>query len=248
MHNTLKRLSDNYENEEFLLGDPSWFMHQVQGELNQEAMAFIASCFSYGSRQQFMQKIQNILDHSRGEMFLWVKERRYNTMIPDDDKCFYRLYTNRMVRQLFDKLSQTYISYGSLKSLIATDDRPQNPHNRDCKIPAISALETLTNTFGGKIIPHSTSSACKRLCMFLRWMARDDSPVDLGIWADIMDKRTLIMPLDTHVMQQANRLKLISTKTTSMTTAKKLTEAVANIFPDDPLKADFALFGYGVNK
>ena len=32
-----------------------------------------------------------------------------------------------------------------------------------------------------------------------------------------------------------------------MSTAKKLTDRLSEVFPDDPLKGDFALFGYGVN-
>ena len=81
--------------------------------------------------------------------------------------------------------------------------------------------------------------------MFLRWMVRDGSPVDLGLWTFI-DKRTLIMPLDTHVLQEAARLKLISGKTASMRTAAQLTETLRQAFPDDPLKGDFALFGDGI--
>jgi hypothetical protein len=97
------------------------------------------------------------------------------------------------------------------------------------------------------IVPINARSACKRICMFLRWMVRDNSPVDLGIWKDTIDKRTLIMPLDTHVLTQAQRLKLLKSKSTSMSIAKKLTAEMAKVFPNDPLKADFALFGYGVN-
>ena len=83
--------------------------------------------------------------------------------------------------------------------------------------------------------------------MFLRWMVRKESPVDLGLWNDIIDQRTLIMPLDTHVIQEANRLGLIKTKSTSMKIACELTEKLRKIFPEDPLKGDFALFGYGIN-
>jgi hypothetical protein len=32
-----------------------------------------------------------------------------------------------------------------------------------------------------------------------------------------------------------------------MSAARRLTAALAEVFPDDPLKGDFALFGYGVN-
>ena len=97
------------------------------------------------------------------------------------------------------------------------------------------------------IIPKDTTSACKRLCMFLRWMVRDESPVDLGLWSDIIDKCTLIMPLDTHVVQESVKLELLGNKSASMSAAKKLTAKMSIIFPDDPLKGDFALFGYGVN-
>ena len=78
-------------------------------------------------------------------------------------------------------------------------------------------------------------------------MVRDDSPVDLGLWSDFIDKRTLIMPMDTHVVQQACRLGLLNGRQATMASARRLTARMAEVFPDDPLKGDFALFGYGVN-
>ena len=97
------------------------------------------------------------------------------------------------------------------------------------------------------VIPKNTASSCKRVCMFLRWMVRTDSPVDLGLWAEFIDRTTLIVPMDTHVVQEANRLGLISSRSTSMSAALKLTAKLREIFPDDPLKGDFALFGVGVD-
>ena len=84
--------------------------------------------------------------------------------------------------------------------------------------------------------------------MFMRWMVRDSSPVDLGLWTRFIDKRTLIMPLDTHVVQQSQRLGLLRSRTASMSAARRLTQAMLEVFPADSLKGDFALFGYGVNK
>ena len=83
--------------------------------------------------------------------------------------------------------------------------------------------------------------------MFLRWMVRDHSPVDIGIWGDFIDKKSLIIPLDTHVLQQSMRLGINKSKTTSMTTARNITAQLRKVFPNDPLKGDFALFGYGIN-
>lgn len=237
MKDTIIQLAREYEQADFIIGDPSWFMHQVEGELNKEAIAFVASCFSYGSRKQFLPKIQSLLDASEGNFYHWIKEGLFRNFITADDNCFYRLYTNNMVLQLLSRLQDCYLQHGSLKQMIGNGKTNS----------AFHALEMLTEWFQGNIVPKNTSSSCKRLCMFLRWMVRKDSPVDIGIWSDIIDRSTLIMPLDTHVMQQANRLGLIKTKTTSMATALKLTKEVAKIFPDDPLKADFALFGYGVN-
>jgi uncharacterized protein (TIGR02757 family) len=97
------------------------------------------------------------------------------------------------------------------------------------------------------VVPKNAQSACKRVCMFLRWMVRDGSPVDIGLWSDSIDRRTLVMPLDTHVVQQSVRLGLMNGAVASMGSARRLTAVLLEVFPDDPLKGDFALFGYGVN-
>ena len=55
------------------------------------------------------------------------------------------------------------------------------------------------------------------------------------------------MPLDTHVVQEAQRMNLLQSRTASMSTAHRLTNTMLKIFPDDPLKGDFALFGLGVD-
>ena len=119
------------------------------------------------------------------------------------------------------------------------------------KIEAIVAIEALCVFFAERqvvgIVPKNTSSSCKRICMFLRWLVRNNSPIDLGIWHDFIDKRSLVIPLDTHVLQQANSLELLNTTSTTMSVARRLTDVLLKIFPDDPLKGDFALFGYGVN-
>ncbi len=238
----LEVLAHKYETADFLIGDPSWFMHQVQGNLNQETLAFLASCLSYGNRKQFLPKIQYILDCSNGNVYEWVKNGEYNHYIPDDPSiCFYRLYSMRTMNRFLCALQELLTEHHSLGEYIqnrATD--------------GLGAVDAICNYFSSKriegIIPKNTTSACKRICMFLRWMVRDNSPVDLGLWSSFIDKRTLIIPLDTHVLQEAKRLGLICHATASMSTAIKLTNKLKEIFPDDPLKGDFALFGVGVNK
>ena len=140
----------------------------------------------------------------------------------------------------FESLQDMLSNYGSIGNYVKS--KADN---------GLKAVESITSFFADRhiegIIPKNTTSACKRICMFLRWMVRDNSPVDLGLWSSFIDKKTLIIPMDTHVMQQAQRLGLIKNKTASMSAALKLTQELSKIFPEDPLKGDFALFGYGVN-
>ena len=97
------------------------------------------------------------------------------------------------------------------------------------------------------IVPKGRTSANKRIHMFLRWMVRRNSPVDLGFWT-WADPASLLIPLDTHVMQEAVKLGLIPpTSAASRKTAERLTAALAEAFPGDPCRGDFALFGLGVD-
>jgi len=243
LFNTIRDLAKRYETRDFIDADPSQFMHKVKGGRNQETIAFIAQSISYGSRKQFLPKIQALLDASKGEPFDWMRNGGFREIVADDDHCFYRLYTCKAMRSFLEAFSLLINEYGSLRNFVE-----QHTQKGDC----MSALDAICNWFSKHdsyhILPRNTNSACKRLCMFMRWMTRDNSPVDIGIWSDIIRKDTLIMPLDTHVMQQARRLGLITSNTTSMSTAKKLTQRMKEIFPDDPLLGDFALFGYGVDE
>ncbi|MCR5077941.1 MAG: TIGR02757 family protein [Prevotella sp.] len=245
----LTEYAGRYETADFLQGDPSWFMQQVQGKRNQETMAFIASCLSYGSRQVFLPRIQYILDCTEGEPYSWISMGRYRHDIPDDNQCFYRLYTNSMMRSLFRALQHMYQDHGDMESYIRSYAGIDKPTQMTDAITAIEAICTYFLKQGVTgIVPKDTRSCCKRVCMFLRWMVRTGSPVDLGLWAELIDRRTLIMPLDTHVIHQSLQLGLITSKSATMAAAQKLTDRLRQIFPDDPLKADFALFGYGVSQ
>ena len=85
----------------------------------------------------------------------------------------------------------------------------------------------------------------KKISMMRRWMVRDDGKVDLGIWRS-SDKKDLVLPLDVHVYDQATALGLTSRRQKDIVTAHEITDAFREIWPEDPCKGDFALFGYGV--
>lgn len=240
----LTLLAEKYETESFLADDPSQFMHKVKGVRNREAMAFVAAGLSFGSRKQFIPKIAYILELSNGEIDKWIREAKFNkTFLADSPKPFYRFFSESTMNAFFSVYRDILNSYGSLGEYL-----------KACGVKdGLTAVEKIVEAFKCSkgeysVIPKNDKSACKRVCMFLRWMVRDDSCVDLGLWSSFIAKDSLIMPLDTHVLTQAKSLGLISSKTSSMSVALNLTKKLKEVFPLDPLKADFALFGYGANE
>ncbi len=89
-------------------------------------------------------------------------------------------------------------------------------------------------------------SACKRLCMYLRWMVRP-GPVDFGLWKSI-SPADLICPLDTHVARVAVRLGLLTREKSDWKAAVELTTALRHLDARDPVRYDFALFSLGADE
>lgn len=85
----------------------------------------------------------------------------------------------------------------------------------------------------------------KKINMMRRWMVRNDGRVDLGLWKDT-SPADLLIPLDVHVYDEAAALGLTSRKQKDIKTVEEITDTFRDIFPGDPCKGDFALFGYGV--
>jgi uncharacterized protein (TIGR02757 family) len=90
-------------------------------------------------------------------------------------------------------------------------------------------------------------SASKRLCLFLRWMARKDE-LDPGYWSDILSPARLVVPLDTHVARVGRLLGMTARKSADWKTAVEITQALAKHCPADPLRYDFSLFRYGMEE
>ena len=242
----LRKYAELYETADFLEGDPSWFMHQVTGSRNQEVMAFIASALSYGSRKQFMPKIEYLLDASARQPYEWLVNGSYTSHIPDDSACYYRLYTNHKMYGFLEVLRSLYQEYGSMADFVS--ERVQGHDASDSGLIALKSISGYFHSRGISGIVPQYGSSCKRLCMFLRWMCRDHSPVDLGLWSSLIDKRSLYIPLDTHVLKVSQSIGLIPHRSPGWSTVVLLTNALKKVFPDDPMKGDFALFGYGIHE
>jgi len=85
----------------------------------------------------------------------------------------------------------------------------------------------------------STGGPCKRLLLFLRWMVRREPP-DFGLWTAIPPS-ALVMPVDTHIENMARSIGLTRRKSRNWKMALDITERLARLDPEDPVKYDFAL-------
>ena len=90
----------------------------------------------------------------------------------------------------------------------------------------------------------STGSACKRMNLYLRWMARHDA-VDPGGWT-LVPASKLVVPLDTHIIRAGKRLKLTKYKSPGWKMATDITASLRKLDPNDPVKYDFSLCHVGM--
>jgi len=86
----------------------------------------------------------------------------------------------------------------------------------------------------------------KRYLMYFRWMVREDN-LDMGLWSKI-DKKDLIMPLDTHTFNVSQRVGLLQRKSCDLQASLELTATLRAFDKDDPIKYDFALYRLGQEK
>ncbi len=255
---TLISLADKFETSAFLEKDPSQFMHRYRTPEEQELAGFIAANLAFGRREQILSHVDFILKQADRPLHEWIAGGFWQNVFPDSNRSFYRMYSFHTMRLFFSALQSILQEYNSLGTCVsdalhkARDSTgfcgQKAPDGTPYLSPVIASLFPVECT----LVPRTATTCAKRIQMFLRWMVRDNSPVDLGLWGFWYDKKNLLMPLDTHVMQEAAKLGMLP-KTKSgkipaptFKTAIKLTAEMAAVFPSDPCKGDFALFGAGI--
>ncbi|WP_085537370.1 TIGR02757 family protein [Massilibacteroides vaginae] len=241
----LIRWAAKYNCKEFIPHDPIRFPHRFTEKKDREISGFITAWISYGRRPLILKKAEELHSLFGASPYQWIMQDKATRMSSCEalrkqntnkrDTC-YRFYTFADFFDLTDRLHAIYQQYESLEDALAATTGNN----------IIQRMQSLFADIKG-IPSKASTSACKRLAMYLRWMIRNDGVVDFGIWSTHFSPNDLIIPLDTHVFRVSHELKLITHKTASMTAAIELTEAMKQIFPFDPCLADFSLFGYGID-
>lgn len=244
----LVALADTYENEDYFANDPVHFAHLYPDKVDQEIIGFISSWLAYGNRTQIVRTIRNLIDEihkvSSYDPCMFITERQWVDMPHAKDEVLYRFYKWGDFYDLCEALHKIYDKHLTMEEAVLASYDRLPPHLRVLATDWVHAVISLFPNVKG--VPQDTQSACKRVCLFLRWMVRSPSPVDLGIWAHV-PKRSLLIPLDTHVNRMARQLGLLQrAKRANMNAVLELTANCRQMFPDDPTRVDYALFGYGI--
>ena len=229
-------LAEKYEVAEFIQEDPIQIPHRYSKKTDIEISALVTSWIATGNRKSIIRSAEKIDVEVFGHAPLdYILNAHWDTY-KGNKKSFYRYYSYNDFYLLCQTLKSVYSENDSLEDYL---------WNNLSEVSSLKALQTLFGHVNGMPEPNSNSEA-KKLCMFLRWVVRKDSPVDLGIW-EHYHSRDLIIPLDTHVHRISLDLGLTE-KGKSIKTARAITEALQEVWADDPVKGDFALFGYGINE
>lgn len=226
--NTRERLiewAERFNDPEFFIEDPIAFpRHFADSALccrqDVEIAGLLSAHLAWGRRCMIVRDSNRLFDQMCWRPYEYVMDGKWR----NDDSSLHRTI----------KWSETAAICSRLRDIYRVTDT----------IEQMSVSEIRTDIFGAG---EDRNAANKKINMFRRWMVRDDGKVDLGIWKNT-EKTELLIPLDVHVHQSALELGLTSRKSTDLRTVMEITDAFREIFPDDPCKGDFALFGHGITR
>jgi len=222
----------------------------IASQYKDEYISLICALFAYGNAKHIVKFLQS-LDFSLLE---------YNeNIIKKELKNLYRFQSNLDVINFFISIRRLK-QQNSLENIFLTAYKKNNSilEGIDFIIKNILEINSYYSDgykflIGTRLkrdknndIKHIGNSPYKRYNMFLRWMVRLDN-LDMGLWKGI-DKKDLILPLDTHTFKISQKLGLLTRKTYDLKSALLITEQLKKFDPYDPIKYDFALYRIGQEK
>ncbi|PIQ07715.1 MAG: TIGR02757 family protein [Ignavibacteriales bacterium CG18_big_fil_WC_8_21_14_2_50_31_20] len=234
--------------------DPLEFPHRFTNNKDIEIAAFIASVFAYGGVAQIIKSLESVFQIMGNDPFDFVTNYNHNKDKTLFANIKHRFYSGEDTAALFAGLNKIYTTYGSLNYLFLLYYFEKADNIK-------GALSFFSNNLTNIVVKSSKisssginfmfpdplkGSACKRQNLFLRWMIRKDE-LDFGLWKEIPTDK-LVIPVDTHIAQISQKLKLTKLKNVSWKMAEEITNNLKKIDSNDPVKYDFALCHIGMRK
>ena len=237
-----EKLYKDYNKRIYVSPDPLQFLYDYEVPADREIVGIIASSLAYGRVAQILKSVQKVLAVLGPSPSKYLKDVEQGEM-EEKFKGFVHRFTNEYeIVSFLNCISGVLKRGGSLESLFMSN------YNGNTWTAAEAFSEELM-ACGGRdkmyLLPKpSKGSACKRLALFLRWMARCDE-VDPGGWNKLTPD-SLFVPLDTHMFNICSTLGLCTQKSANGRSAIEITEAFRVICPEDPVRYDFSLTRFGI--
>lgn len=242
LHAELETLHARLNRREFVSPDPLEVVYRYETDRDREVVGLIAACLAYGRVAQILRNLDTVLaalgPHPADALRVDGSKRAARL-----DGFQHRWTTQAEIAAFFNGISRALRGHGSLEACFLS----HQPADAETTLPGLTGF-TRELRLGA---PHDSlvsapekGSACKRLHLYLRWMARRDD-VDPGCWPRLHPK-LLIIPLDTHMHRAARALRLTQRNQANLAAALDVTASFRRMNPDDPLKYDFALTRLGI--
>jgi len=228
---SLKHNAELYNDMNYFRNDPVEIVHRCTAPRDIEVMGIVCSWLAFGNRLQIHKKCDFAYNLMNCRPYDYVMSEAWRTYKGSGEN-FYRMLFYRDFHDLMLSLYNIYKEHATLQDALLSEGEITD---------SVQLVDRLISLFNCAGIPKNTTSACKRVVMFLRWMVRRDHKVDFGIWQRI-DPRLLLIPLDVHVLNIARAEGLITRRSADMKAALELASHALRIFPHDPAIMDFALF------
>ncbi len=244
----LNKKVDEYNQPFFILPDPICVPHQFTKKQDIEIAGFFAAIFAWGNRTTIINKskaLLQLMDNDPHQFCLHHTDADLKKLL----QFKHRTFNPTDLYYFIDFFKFHYSHHKSLETAFT-----------QFLLPTASNIESALNGFytyffSLKDVPKRTlkhiaspskKATCKRLCMYLRWMVRQDNKgVDFGIWKTIKPSQ-LMVPLDLHVARVARHFNILQRTQTDWQAVVELTNAMKTLDEKDPSKYDFALFALGV--
>ncbi len=246
--NELKSFLDEkvqqYNAPSFIETDPISLPKLFSKKEDIEIAGFIAATISWGQRKAIIKAGHQILDWLQHEPHEFILNGDFDS-IPDSS--VYRTFNGLDLRYFLEALRNIYLNHGGLEAVFTEGYK----HNNCLKESIAHFRDTFTSfKEAGRSAKHIANiqkgSSSKRICMYLRWMVRQDNmKVDFGLWKDI-NAADLMLPLDVHTGNVGRKLGILTRKQSDWKAVEEITANLKKYDSSDPIKYDYALFGLGV--
>jgi uncharacterized protein (TIGR02757 family) len=243
-----------------LANDPLSFCHRYPDPADQEVAAVIAAAFAYGGIKIILRTLESIFSE------MGLSPRKYaETFDPTKGlKTFnrfkHRFNDGRDLVALLWAIRSMIRDAGSVNDFFlrfhdaAAQDITGSLNGYSSAVLALDYQQVFgvstapAGSYFSFLFPSPAGgSACKRLCMFLRWVVRPADGIDLGIWKGVSPAQ-LIIPVDTHISRICSYLNFTTRSTADWRMASEITAALRHLDPTDPVKYDFSLAHLGISE